>query len=66
MLFRSPSGRVLQKLEAAGTSVERLTTTSWHEDWDLPLTIQQPGRRSNYQYDAVGNLLYVEHIATGP
>lgn len=43
--------------EAAGKPEERVTLTTWHSQWRLPLTINHSGRITTYTYDSVGNPL---------
>jgi len=62
--IRDEWGRTLEKREAAGTSQERVTRTTWHAAWDLPETIEKDGRYTTYEYDATGNLIRVEHTDT--
>lgn len=50
-------GRETQRIEAVGTPEQRITATTWHPIWALPLTISQPGRTISYSYDAQGRLL---------
>jgi YD repeat-containing protein len=46
------------RTEAAGTSVARTITTTWHPTFRLPTQITEPGRVTNPAYDATtGNLL---------
>jgi RHS repeat-associated protein len=45
------------RTEAAGTPVERVITTTWHPTLRSPEEINEPGRRTNFTYDAQGNLL---------
>ena len=55
------------RTEAAGTSVERVVTTSWHPAFRSPAQIDEPGRRTSFTYDLQGNLLTrtVTDTATG-
>ena len=50
-------GNETSRTEAAGTGVERVTTTTWHAQYDLPLQRTEPGRVTSYGYDGNGNLL---------
>jgi YD repeat-containing protein len=46
------------RTEAAGTSVARTITTTWHPTFRLPTQIAEPGRVTNLAYDTTtGNLL---------
>lgn len=50
-------GLLESKTEAFGTTEERTVTTSWHSNYKLPLTIDEPQRLTTYSYDTNGNLL---------
>jgi RHS repeat-associated protein len=50
-------GRPTAITEAVGTAEERSTTILWHAMLDLPTQVDVPGLRTNYTYDASGQLL---------
>jgi RHS repeat-associated protein len=50
-------GLETRRTEAAGTAQERSITTAWHPTFRLPVEINEPGRRTEYSYDASGNRL---------
>lgn len=52
---RDEKGRELSRTEAVGTAQERRVTKQWHPDFNLPEIITEPGRRTVYRYDALGN-----------
>lgn len=43
--------------EAAGTPDARTTTTTWHPQWRLPVTVTEVGRETSYTYDSQSNPL---------
>lgn len=45
------------RTEALGTPEARTVTTTWHNDFRLPVTIQSPGRIDSFTYDSQGRLL---------
>jgi len=45
------------RTEAAGTAVQRITTTQWHPSLPLPLREEQPGRIQTWTYDTQGRPL---------
>ncbi|CAN7281778.1 hypothetical protein LJR129_001375 [Acidovorax sp. LjRoot129] len=47
----------LAVIEAVGTPAQRTTSTTWHPQWRLPVTITEPGRVTSYTYDSLGNPL---------
>ncbi len=47
----------LSRTEAAGTPQARTITTAWHPAYRLPVRVAEPGRATDYSYDAQGNLL---------
>ena len=47
----------LSRTEAVGTPQERTTTTEWHTDFRLPTKITEPGKVTEYTYDAKGRQL---------
>jgi YD repeat-containing protein len=53
---RDPRGRELTRTEAAGTPEARTVTTEWHADFNLPLTITEPGKVTTFRYDTQGRL----------
>ncbi|MBD3667344.1 MAG: RHS repeat protein [Kangiella sp.] len=50
-------GLLESKTEAFGTAGQRTVTTTWHGQYKLPLTVDEPQRLTTYTYDANGNLL---------
>lgn len=50
-------GLLESKTEAFGTAEQRTVTTTWHSQYKLPLTVDEPQRLTTYTYDANGNLL---------
>jgi RHS repeat-associated protein len=50
-------GLETSRTEAVGTPQARTITTSWHSAFRLPLEVNEPGRRTEYTYDANGNRL---------
>lgn len=60
---RDNRGLELSRTEAFGTSESRTVTTAWHETFHFPEMIEEPGRKTNFTYDATGNLL--SHTVTG-
>jgi RHS repeat-associated protein len=57
---RNDRGLVEVMTEAAGTPLARVTRTTWHPTWYLPLTLDEPveggTRHTVFDYDAQGNL----------
>nr|WP_235514192.1 RHS repeat-associated core domain-containing protein [Acidovorax sp. Root217] len=47
----------LSTTQAVGQPESRTTSTTWHGQWRLPLTISEPGRVTSYTYDTLGNPL---------
>lgn len=47
----------LSRTEAVDTPQERTITTEWHTDFRLPIKITEPGRVTEYSYDAQGRQL---------
>jgi YD repeat-containing protein len=47
----------LTRTEAAGTPEERTITTEWHSEFRLPTRITEPGKVTEYSYDAQGRQL---------
>ncbi|MBZ0091094.1 MAG: DUF6531 domain-containing protein [Sulfuricellaceae bacterium] len=47
----------LSRTEAVGTPQARTITTAWHPAYRLPVRVAEPGRTTDYSYDAQGNLL---------
>ncbi len=60
--LRDDRGRVMEMIEAVGTTLERSTRTVWHSEWNLPLRREKGGRRTEFIYDSVGNLLHMEQF----
>lgn len=50
-------GLETSRTEAVGTAEARTITTAWHGSFRLPLEVNEPGRRTEYGYDASGNRL---------
>lgn len=50
-------GLETQRVEAEGTSEERIIFTDWHPTLDLPTKVTEPGREILYTYDPEGRLL---------
>lgn len=44
------------RTEAAGTPRARVITTQWHSTYRLPIQIERPGQRTNFDYSVNGNL----------
>lgn len=61
-------GREISRSEAAGTALEKITTTTWDTYRYLPLSITEPGRRTLYTYDNDGRVksVTVEAVASPP
>ena len=47
----------LTRTAAVGTPQERTITTEWHPDYRLPLKVTEPGKITEYSYDAQGRKL---------
>ncbi len=45
------------RTEAVGTLEERTITTTWHPVFRLPIQIVEPGKTTDFVYDALGNVL---------
>jgi len=45
------------RTEAFGTPQERIITTEWHPTFNLRTKVKEPGRETNFIYDAQGRLL---------
>lgn len=54
----------LTRLDAAGTALERQTTTEWHTAFRLPVKVAEPKRLTIYNRDALGNVLTRTEQAT--
>ncbi len=54
---RNNKGQILSRTEAQGSQQERTKVTQWHSTFNLPLTINEPGRETTFSYDTKGNLL---------
>lgn len=52
------------KVEAPNTSIVRHTTTAWHPDFRLPVTIAQPKRLTRFTYDTNARMLSRSEQAT--
>ena len=50
-------GLEIVRTEAKGTTVERVITTQWHTQFNLPVTIIEPAREISFEYDTNGRLL---------
>lgn len=50
-------GNEISRIEAAGTTAARTISTAWHPTFNLPTKITEPGRVTEFTYDAKGNLL---------
>ena len=50
-------GLQISRTEATGTPVVRTITTDWHPSFRLPTKITEPGKVTNFTYDANGRLL---------
>lgn len=57
-------GLEISRTEAAGTPQTRTTTTTWHTEFFLPLTITEPDRTTTYIYDDYGRLLSQSSVGT--
>ena len=56
-MFDSVRNLETWRTEAAGSLQARVITTQWHPTYRLPVQIDEPGRRTTFDYDAQGNLL---------
>ena len=56
-------GLQTSRTEAAGTSEERTITTEWHTDFRLPIKITEPGRITEFSYNAQGQQVSRKMIA---
>ena len=54
---RDATGLELSRTEASGTAEARIISTEWHADFRVPVRITQPGKVTEYRYDAHGRLL---------
>jgi YD repeat-containing protein len=54
----------LTRLDAAGTALERQSTTEWHPTFRLPMKVAEPKRLTSYKRDATGNVLTRTEQAT--
>jgi YD repeat-containing protein len=60
-------GRETQRIEGYGTADAKTTTTEWHQTWNLPLKVAEPGHVEYFSYDASGQLIgYVRYDTTDP
>nr|WP_225584871.1 RHS repeat-associated core domain-containing protein [Acidovorax sp. ACV01] len=55
----------LSTTEATGQPESRTTSTVWHPQWRLPVTVTEPGRVTSYTYDSQGNPLTQTIADTG-
>lgn len=62
---RNGRGLETSRTEAAGTADARSITTTWSPTFRLPVTITEPGRRTEFTYDANGRLRTQAHVDTG-
>jgi YD repeat-containing protein len=60
--FTHDTARTLEtsRTEAYGTPRARTISTAWHPSYRLPDIITEPGRTTDFDYDADGNLLELE------
>jgi RHS repeat-associated protein len=56
-LFDSSRNLETWRTEAAGTPQARAVTTQWHPTFRLPVQVDEPGKRTTFDYDSNGNLL---------
>ena len=54
---RDAKGQELTRIEAAGSSEERLFTTEWHPTLNVPTKITSSNYELIYSYDSAGNLI---------
>ena len=50
-------GRETSRIEATGTPEAKTITTEWHADFNLPVSITEPGKITEFNYDTQGRLL---------
>lgn len=50
-------GLEIQRIEAKGTALARTISTEWHPDFRLRTKVIEPGRTTEFTYDATGRLL---------
>ena len=53
---RDDLGRVTSMTVGAGSAEARTMTTTWHTQWSKPTQRVEPGRTTDYTYDANGNV----------
>ncbi len=57
--------REIQRVDGAGTTSARTTTTVWHPQfWNLPTQIASPTKLETYSYDSNGNLISYSETPT--
>ncbi|MCK5831914.1 MAG: RHS domain-containing protein [Methylococcales bacterium] len=56
-LINNDRGLPTQQTDAVGTAEERTTTTVWHNDFSLPVTITEPNKKTDLSYNDSGQLL---------
>jgi len=56
-IYDGTRGLEVSRTEASGTAQARTITTAWHTTFRLPVEIGEPGRKTTFGYDGVGNLL---------
>ena len=57
-------GLEISRTEAASTPQARTTTTTWHPEFFLPITVTEPGLVTTYSYDAQGRQLSQSSVST--
>lgn len=60
---RDAKGRELSRTEASGTAQARTITTVWHSDFRLPTKVTEPGKITDYTYDAQSRLLSTQEYS---
>ncbi|MEE9328370.1 MAG: RHS repeat-associated core domain-containing protein [Cocleimonas sp.] len=58
-------GLPISQTDVIGTPEERNTSTTWHSEFNLPLSITKPQQQINLSYDSSGKLLSREVSASG-
>ena len=56
-------GLEISRTEGSGTADERSISTDWHPDYRVPIKITEPGRITEFSYDAQGRLLSRKVVA---
>ena len=66
-LTHDSRNREVVRVEADGTGLARTVTTTWHPTLRRPTRVAEPGRRSDYTWNAAGDLvaLTITDLATG-